>query len=146
MIEYIQSVLLIVSAILIIISAIGLISLGKNTKNNPADKGKAQHKQVHLVAVCHLLGFIDALQGGFTLVLCQNVGGHGIGIAFDNAGDHKQQRPQECKESNKECYLKRCPEIIKAAKSVSDLWLATFCQAQINADNAQCKGRSNDNG
>ncbi len=33
MIEYIQSVLLILSAILIIISAIGFISLGKNTKN-----------------------------------------------------------------------------------------------------------------
>lgn len=33
MIEYIQSVLLLIAAILIIISAIGLISLGKNTKN-----------------------------------------------------------------------------------------------------------------
>ena len=33
MIEYIQSILLIIAAILIIISAVGLISLGKNTKN-----------------------------------------------------------------------------------------------------------------
>ena len=33
MIEYIQSALLIISAILIIISAIGIISLGKDTKN-----------------------------------------------------------------------------------------------------------------
>ena len=33
MIEYVQSALLIISAVLIIISAIGLVSLGKNTKN-----------------------------------------------------------------------------------------------------------------
>ena len=33
MIEYIQSILLIISAVIIIISAIGLVSLGKNTKN-----------------------------------------------------------------------------------------------------------------
>ena len=33
MIEYIQSILLIIAAILMIISAIGLVSLGKNTKN-----------------------------------------------------------------------------------------------------------------
>ena len=33
MIEYIQSALLIISAILIIISAIGILSLGKDTKN-----------------------------------------------------------------------------------------------------------------
>ena len=33
MIEYVQSALLFISAVLIIISAIGLVSLGKNTKN-----------------------------------------------------------------------------------------------------------------
>ena len=33
MIEYIQSILLIISAIIMIISAIGLLSLGKDTKN-----------------------------------------------------------------------------------------------------------------
>ena len=33
MIEYVQSILLIISAVIIIISAIGLVSLGKNTKN-----------------------------------------------------------------------------------------------------------------
>ncbi|MBQ9161408.1 MAG: cation:proton antiporter [Methanobrevibacter sp.] len=33
MIEYIQSILLIIAAILMIISAIGLVSLGKDTKN-----------------------------------------------------------------------------------------------------------------
>ncbi len=33
MIKYVQSILLIISAVIIIISAIGLVSLGKNTKN-----------------------------------------------------------------------------------------------------------------
>ena len=33
MMEYVQSILLIISAVIIIISAIGLVSLGKNTKN-----------------------------------------------------------------------------------------------------------------
>ena len=44
MIEYIQSALLIISAILIIISAIGIISLSKNTKN-------AVYARIHIVGV-----------------------------------------------------------------------------------------------
>ena len=44
MIEYIQSVLLIISAILIIIAAIGLISLGSNVKN-------AVYARIHIVGV-----------------------------------------------------------------------------------------------
>ena len=44
MIEYIQSVLLIISAILIIIAAIGLISLGKDTKNKV-------YARIHIVGV-----------------------------------------------------------------------------------------------
>ena len=44
MIEYIQSVLLIISAILIIIDAIGLISLGKDTKNKV-------YARIHIVGV-----------------------------------------------------------------------------------------------
>ena len=44
MIEYIQSVLLIISAFLIIISAIGLISLSKNTKN-------AVYARIHIIGV-----------------------------------------------------------------------------------------------
>ena len=44
MIEYIQSALLIISAILIIISAIGLISLGKDTKN-------AVYARIHILGV-----------------------------------------------------------------------------------------------
>jgi energy-converting hydrogenase B subunit C len=44
MIEYIQSALLIISAILIIISAIGLISLSGNTKN-------AVYARIHIVGI-----------------------------------------------------------------------------------------------
>ena len=44
MIEYSQSALLIISAILIIISAIGLISLGKDTKN-------AVYARIHILGV-----------------------------------------------------------------------------------------------
>ena len=44
MIEYIQSVLLIISAFLIITAAIGLLSLGNNTKN-------AVYARIHIVGV-----------------------------------------------------------------------------------------------
>ena len=44
MIEYIQSALLIISAILIIISAIGLLTVSKNTKN-------AVYGRIHIVGV-----------------------------------------------------------------------------------------------
>lgn len=44
MIEYIQSILLIISAFLIITSAVGLLSLGKNTKN-------AVYARIHIVGV-----------------------------------------------------------------------------------------------
>ena len=44
MIEYIQSALLIISAILILISAIGLITVPKNTKN-------AVYARIHIVGV-----------------------------------------------------------------------------------------------
>ena len=44
MIEYIQSALLIIAAILTIISAIGLISLDKNTKN-------VVYARIHIVGV-----------------------------------------------------------------------------------------------
>ena len=44
MIEYVQSALLIISAILIIISAIGFISLGKNVKN-------AVYARIHIVGI-----------------------------------------------------------------------------------------------
>ena len=44
MIEYVQSALLIISAILIIISAIGLISLSKGTKN-------AVYARIHIVGI-----------------------------------------------------------------------------------------------
>ncbi|MBR2558092.1 MAG: cation:proton antiporter [Methanobrevibacter sp.] len=44
MIEYIQSALLIISAILIIISAVGLLTLGKNTKN-------VVYARIHIVGI-----------------------------------------------------------------------------------------------
>ena len=44
MIEYIQSILLIISAFLMIISAIGLISLGKGTKN-------IVYARIHIVGI-----------------------------------------------------------------------------------------------
>ncbi len=44
MIEYIQSALLIIAAVLIIISAIGLISLGKNTRN-------IVYARIHIVGI-----------------------------------------------------------------------------------------------
>lgn len=44
MIEYVQSALLIIAAILIIISAIGLISLGKNTRN-------IVYARIHIVGI-----------------------------------------------------------------------------------------------
>ena len=44
MIEYVQSILLLISAFLIIISAVGILSLGKNTKNKI-------YARIHIVGV-----------------------------------------------------------------------------------------------
>ena len=44
MIEYIQSILLIITAVLTIISAIGLLSLGKDTKN-------VVYARIHIIGI-----------------------------------------------------------------------------------------------
>ena len=44
MIEYVQSILLIIAAVLTIISAIGLLSLGKNTKN-------VVYARIHIIGI-----------------------------------------------------------------------------------------------
>ncbi len=80
MIEYIQSVILIISAILIIISAIGLISLGKNTKN-------VVYARIHIAGIfdiaCILamIGLGQYLLAGIYLILAPFIA-HAIANAY----------------------------------------------------------------
>ena len=80
MIEYIQSIILIIAAILTIISAIGLISLDKNTKN-------VVYARIHIVGVfdiaCVLamIGLGQYLLAGIYFVLAPFIA-HAIANAY----------------------------------------------------------------
>lgn len=80
MIEYIQSALLIISAVLIMISAIGLISLDKNTKN-------AVYARIHIVgifdiaAIIALIGLGQYLLAGIYFILAPFIA-HAIANAY----------------------------------------------------------------
>lgn len=80
MIEYIRSALLIIAAILTIISAIGLISLDKNTKN-------ALYARIHIVGlfdvacIIAMIGLGQFLLAGIYLILAPFIA-HAIANAY----------------------------------------------------------------
>ncbi|WP_405304138.1 cation:proton antiporter [Methanobrevibacter sp.] len=80
MIEYIQSLLLIISAFLMIISAIGLISLGKDTKN-------IVYARIHIVGIFDvaciiaMIGIGQFLLAGIYFVLAPFIA-HAIANAY----------------------------------------------------------------
>ena len=80
MIEYIQSILLIISAFLMIVSAIGLISLGKNTKN-------IVYARIHIVGIFDvaciiaLIGMGRFLLAGIYFILAPFIA-HAIANAY----------------------------------------------------------------
>ena len=51
------------------------------------------------MAAHHFLGLSQALHDGFIGVIQENVQGHGVGKACDDAGDEQQQRPQADEQS-----------------------------------------------
>ena len=67
MIEYIQSILLIIAAIIMIISAIGLLSLGNDTKN----KVYARIHIVGLFDVACIIAMIAIAQKIFVIALLE---------------------------------------------------------------------------
>ena len=87
MIEYIQSIILIIAAILTIISAIGLISLDKNTKN-------VVYARIHIVGVfdiaCVLamIGLGQYLLAGIYFVLAPFIA-HAIANAYWKKADRE---------------------------------------------------------
>ena len=80
MIEYIQSILLIISAFLMIVSAIGLISLGKDTKN-------IVYARIHIVGifdvacVIAMIGIGQFLLAGIYFILAPFIA-HAIANAY----------------------------------------------------------------
>ena len=80
MIEYVQSALLIISAILIIISAIGVLSLNKNMKN-------VVYARIHIVgifdiaAIIALIGLGQYLLAGIYFILAPFIA-HAIANAY----------------------------------------------------------------
>ena len=87
MIEYIQSALLIIAAILIIISAIGLLSLGKGTKN-------VFYARIHIVGVFDIACVIamiaigQYLLAGIYFILAPFIA-HAVGNAYWNKEDRE---------------------------------------------------------
>ena len=80
MIEYIQSVLLIIAAVLTIISAVGLITLDKNTKN-------AVYARIHIVGlfdvacIIAMIGLGQYLLAGIYFILAPFIA-HAIANAY----------------------------------------------------------------
>ena len=80
MIEYIQSILLIISAIFIIISAIGLVRVGKNTKN-------VVYARIHIVGlfdvacIIAMIGLGQYLLAGIYFILAP-FSAHAIANAY----------------------------------------------------------------
>lgn len=80
MIEYIQSALLIIAAVLTLISAIGLISIDKNTKN-------AVYARIHIVGlfdvacIIAMIGIGQYLLAGIYLILAPFIA-HAIANAY----------------------------------------------------------------
>ncbi|MBQ6512667.1 cation:proton antiporter [Methanobrevibacter sp.] len=80
MIEYIQSILLIISAFLMIVSAIGLISLGKDTKN-------IVYARIHIVGIFDvaciiaMIGIGQFLLAGIYFILAPFIA-HAIANAY----------------------------------------------------------------
>lgn len=80
MIEYIQSILLVIAAFLIIVSAIGLISLSKNTKN-------AVYGRIHIVGlfdiacIIAMIGLGQYLLAGIYFILAP-FSAHAIANAY----------------------------------------------------------------
>jgi energy-converting hydrogenase B subunit C len=108
MIEYIQSALLIIAAFLIIISAIGLISLNKNTKN-------AVYGRIHIVGlfdvacIIAMIGLGQYLLAGIYFILAPFTA-HAIANAYWKKEDrenhpflHPKEKMQalECENSEK---------------------------------------------
>ena len=86
MIEYIQSALLIISAILMIISAVGLVSLGKNTKN-------AVYARIHIVGLFDIACIIAMIGiGQYLLAVIYAVLAPFIAHAVANAYWKKEDR------------------------------------------------------
>lgn len=98
MIEYVQSVLLIISAILTIISAIGLISLDKDTKN-------VVYARIHIVGVfdiaCVLamIGLGQYLLAGIYFVLAPFIA-HAIANAYWKKEDRENNLDLQIMEEN----------------------------------------------
>ena len=80
MIEYIQSILLIIAAILMIIAAIGLVSLGKNTKN-------AVYARIHIAGlfdiacIIAMIGIGQYLLAGIYFILAPFIA-HAVANAY----------------------------------------------------------------
>ena len=86
MIEYIQSILLIISAILMIISSVGLVSLGKNTKN-------AVYARIHIVGLFDIACIIAMIGiGQYLLAVIYAVLAPFIAHAVANAYWKKEDR------------------------------------------------------
>ena len=87
MIEYIQSALLIIAAFLIIVSAVGLISLSKNTRN-------AVYGRIHIVGlfdvacIIAMIGLGQYLLAGIYFILAPFTA-HAIANAYWKKEDRK---------------------------------------------------------
>ncbi len=100
--EYIQSLLLIISAIFIIIAAIGIVSLDKNMKN-------VVYARIHIVGVFDmsvilaLIGLGQYLLAGIYFILVPFTS-HAIGYAYYKSEDslNNKDLENEIKEGNEE--------------------------------------------
>lgn len=68
---------------------------GQGGKQNPADEAEIEAEELPLFPVHELAAFCDRFICRKIRIVEDNIIGHRIGIAFDDSGDEKEQRPKE---------------------------------------------------
>ena len=95
----------------------GLVSsIGEEIQKLPANKGQVQAEQLALVAIHQLTGSGDGFVGCHLRMLGHDIGGHGIAIDFDDAGNDEQQAPQSDVQIPKKSLQETLTKLVKLGK------------------------------
>ena len=92
----------------------------EDTEERPADEAEIEHEELPLVATHHHTAFVDAALGVPVGVVESEVGAHGIGICFDDAGDDQEERPQDDIDGREEAEEDRAPVVLEPKEDGGD--------------------------
>ena len=56
------------------------------SQNDPTNEAEIQNEQLSLMSIHQIFRKVNGLRGGEVGMLCQNKGGHGVAVTFDDTG------------------------------------------------------------